>query len=62
MYQTVYVHRGSYHVYKTTSYTDHHKFLCDKHEGKTYKDAQIYTEVCPGFPLDKPIIRSGTRV
>ena len=57
MYQTVYFNRGAYHVYKTKSFTDHHTFLCEKFKGETHKDVKIYTEVCPGFPLDKPIIQ-----
>ena len=64
MYQTIYYHskKHGWQIYKTKSLTSQHKYLCDAHQGKTYKDAQIYTHVCPGMPMDKPMIAAGVRI
>ena len=48
--------KGSKHVYTTIKLTDHHKFMRERFNGRTYEhedDAKLYFAI--GMPLDEPL-------
>jgi hypothetical protein len=55
-HSTFYQINGQRKIYTTIKNTDHHKFLRDDHEGKTYlheDGAPLYFSI--GMPLAKPL-------